>query len=344
MRTFARKLNNVDMTIEQKLKIISNDYSNFETSFLRKTKHHLLSEKAFPISIALSVSIIIPAHQAQNTLPFVLKAISCQTFLKQGGNLEIIVVDDASSPSLIPIIEQFENKFPIISIRTSSNEGAGTARDRAILLAKNDLVVFIDADIVLPPSFLSNHVFVYSQATEPLILVSFRENVSELDRRIPGKITWEQGDRFGGDHRVLMHYKSNWVMKPSENKYVGREFRLVEQTDNFKEFGCGHVVELWTLPMMVLTCAMSVRRTIVSDASPIPKELCGWGFNDTCLAAKMMASGAIVIPNFNSSVLHILEKKHTKPDHLKNKEFLRNEKVYKKLLKQEFYEKKHYFS
>jgi len=49
----------------------------------------------------------------------------------------------------------------------------------------------------------------------------------------------------------------------------------------------------------------------------------------------MIASGVKVLPNFNSTVLHILEKKHTKPDRVKNKEFLRNEKVYKKLLKQE---------
>ncbi|KKW32142.1 MAG: Glycosyl transferase family 2 [Candidatus Uhrbacteria bacterium GW2011_GWA2_53_10] len=328
------------MTIEQKLKIISNDYSKFETYFLRKTKHQLLSEKLFPASTALSVSMIIPAHQAQNTLPPVLKAISRQSFLKQGGDLEILIVDDASSPPLASTIEPFENKLHIVSIRTSSNEGAGSARDRAILLAKNDLVVFIDADIVLPPTFLSNHVFIHSQAAEPLISVSFRENVSELDRRILGKSTWGQGDRFGGDHRVSMRFKSNWVMKPSENKYVGHEFHLLEQTNNFKEFGNGRVVELWTLPMMVLTCAMSVRREIVLAASPTPKELHGWGFNDTCLAAKMISSGAKVIPNFNSSVLHILEKKHTKPDHLKNKEFLRNEKVYKKLLKQELYGKK----
>ena len=124
-------------------------------------------------------------------------------------------------------------------------------------------------------------------------------------------------------------------MKFSDYKYVGRKFHLLEQTDNFKGFGYGRRVELWTLPMMVLTCAMSVRRNIVFTASPVPKELCGWGFNDTCLAAKMIASGIKVIPNLNSTVLHILEKKHTKSDRLKNVEFVRNEKIYKKFLQQE---------
>jgi len=67
-------------------------------------------------------------------------------------------------------------------------------------------------------------------------------------------------------------------------------------------------------------------------------RLHGWGFDDTCMAAKMIAHGAKVIPNLNSTVLHILEKKHNKPNHIKNKEFLRNEQVYKKLLEQEYYE------
>lgn len=266
------------MTIEQKIKTISNDYSNFETFFLNKTKNDLLSEKAFPTSIALSVSVIIPAHQAHNTLPFVLSSIIRQTYFKRGGNLEIIIVDDASSPSLGLVIKRFEKKLKIISIRISSNEGAGSARDRAISQAKNDLVIFVDADIVLPPTFISNHVFVHNLSKESLILVSFRENVMDSDHRLSQKRTWNQGDRFGGDHRTLMQFKSNWVMKPSDKKYIDREFRLVEQTNNFKDFGHGRVIELWTLPMMVLTCAMSVRRNIISAASPVPKELLGWGF------------------------------------------------------------------
>jgi hypothetical protein len=93
---------------------------------------------------------------------------------------------------------------------------------------------------------------------------------------------------------------------------------------------------MWTLPMMALTCAMSASSALVKKAIPVPKELFGWGFNDTCMAAKMVANGAKIIPNLNSTVLHILEKKHTKPDIIKNQEFIKNEKVYKDLLNQKY--------
>lgn len=270
-----------------------------------------------------------------------LESITHQSFLRHGGRLEVIIVDDASSPPLLSVIEPYEDYLQIFYLRFPNNLGAGASRDKAILLAKNDLVVFIDSDIILPSSFVSNHAFVHCHIPQTVILVSFRENVRERDPRVSGKKQWKQGNRFGGDHRVSMCYKQSWVMRECEKKYVGREFRLLAQTDNFKKFGHGQIIELWTLPMMVLTCAMSVRRERVLHASPIPRELRGWGFNDTCLAAKMIAGGAKVIPNFNSTVLHLLEKKHTKLDHQKNQEFLRNERIYKKFLKQEYEEESH---
>ena len=55
-------------------------------------------------------------------------------------------------------------------------------------------------------------------------------------------------------------------------------------------------------------------------STPIPKDLYGWGFNDTCMAVKMIAYGSKIIPNLNSTILHILEKKHTKSNELKNKD------------------------
>lgn len=88
--------------------------------------------------------------------------------------------------------------------------------------------------------------------------------------------------------------------------------------------------------MMALTCAMSAPVSLVKRATPVPKKLFGWGFNDTCMAAKMVADGAKIIPNLNSTVLHILESRHTKSDTVKNQEFIKNEKVYKNLLNQEY--------
>jgi len=165
-------------------------------------------------------------------------------------------------------------------------------------------------------------------------MISFRKNI---DFRLAENMTeFISPTENLNDHRVHMIFKKEWVMRPNEESLVGKEFSLLNQTNLFKDFGHLRQIELWTLPMMVLTCAMSVSREAAMKAIPSPVGLRGWGFNDTCMAAKMMAyTKAKVVPLLNSNVLHIIEENHTKLDYVKNEEYLENEKVYNSLLQEE---------
>lgn len=223
-------------------------------------------------------------------------------------------------------------------IYSFKNRGAGASRDDAINVSQNDFIVFIDSDIVIPPSFIDNHLLVHLAIPKDNVVVSFRENVPPKDRRIFGRVKWIHGDLMCNDHRTNLLFKKEWVVKPSDNKLVGRNFKILEKTNFFKEFGFGRKIAVWSLPMMVLTCAMSAPARLVKKAIPTPKGLFGWGFNDTCMAVKLIAYGAKIIPNLNSTVIHILEKTHVKATNIKNREYLNNEKVYQKLLRQSFYE------
>lgn len=325
------------MTIEEKLQKISNDYSREEKIFEQKTGKYLLSNKNFKKNVSnLSVSIIIPAYNSHNTIIPVFKAISNQTFFKRGGKLEIILCDDGSKPPLFNKIFEFNRLLDIKYVYSPKNRGAGTSRDDAIKISQNEYLVFIDSDIVVPPNFIDNHLLIHSVLQEENIIVSFRENVNPKDRRINNQKKWLQGNAFYNDHRTNLYFKPEWAIKSSDQKLVGKKFKILEETTFFKDFGLGNKYFAWTLPMMVLTCAMSAPSSLVKKAIPCPKELSGWGFNDTCLAAKMIANGAKVIPNMNSTALHILEKKHTKKTNFKNIEYAKNEKIYKKMLKQKY--------
>lgn len=320
------------MTIRERLYLQSNDYSSEEKKFKEKTGINLLDKKTFPQDNSLSVSVIIPAFRAYKTLPLVLEALNRQTFLTAGGILEVVVIDDASVPAME--LNTSNYSFNLHLIRSETNKGAGHSRDLGIKEARNDLIVFVDADILVPSDFISNHVFAHTNLASPGILVGFRENVTPDDYRLYNPL-WLESSSGEGDHRIHMIFKKEWVMRAEEEAMVGKEFSLLKETNNFKEFGNGKKIELWTLPMMVLTCCFSARREYVIRAFPTPVELSGWGFNDTCLAAKMISDGLQVIPLLNSNVLHILEPVHTKADSIKNKEYLLNEKVYEKLLDEE---------
>ena len=102
------------------------------------------------------ISVIIPAHNDAATLPDALFAMCAQTY----PNLEIIVVDDASSDDTAAVVERYQTEHSNIIrlLRVSEDDpyrynkkgvniNAGwSARNVGIAAAHGDLITFQDAD------------------------------------------------------------------------------------------------------------------------------------------------------------------------------------------------------
>jgi glycosyltransferase involved in cell wall biosynthesis len=324
------------MTILERLQITSNDYSDIETDFINCTNVELLTAKDFnPQNPLKSVSVVIPCFKSNHTLLFTLKSLGEQDFLKNQGKLEVIIVDDCSPTPLFDIVPSFDGILHITYIRFCQNLGAGKAREIGAKIANNDIVIFIDSDIILKPSFISNHVYAHQYVEAKSIMISFRENIhsTELNSLIS-----RNPNPSNGDHRIFMKYKSEWVTKNSETSLIGKEFKLLADTDNFKVFGNYRQIEIWNLPLMVLTCAMSFKKEWALRYLSVPNELTSCYFDDTIIAAKMISAGAKVIPLYNSNVFHYLEDSHTRSNEIKREDYLKNEIIYLNLLSSEFYE------
>lgn len=95
-----------------------------------------------------SISYIIPAYNAENTLWQAVASIMEDNFVE--GD-ELIIVDDGSTDSTGVIIDELAEAYPDIStIYHTQNYGAAVARNRAVTDAKHDLIMMFDADNVLP--------------------------------------------------------------------------------------------------------------------------------------------------------------------------------------------------
>ncbi len=91
------------------------------------------------------LSIIIPTHNRPDMLKKAIESATAQT----AGDLEVIVVDDGSSPPVIN--EQFE---AIVSIyRHPSPKGASAARNTGLSLARGPYTAFLDDDDTLHPDY-----------------------------------------------------------------------------------------------------------------------------------------------------------------------------------------------
>ncbi|WP_320035350.1 glycosyltransferase family 2 protein [Halarcobacter sp.] len=97
------------------------------------------------------VSIIVPIFNAENYINKCLNSILNQTM----KNIEIIIVDDASTDRSLFIVENYKNKDSRIKIiGLKYNKGPGNARNKGIIYASSKFVMFIDSDDYIHPKMV----------------------------------------------------------------------------------------------------------------------------------------------------------------------------------------------
>lgn len=92
--------------------------------------------------VTSTISVIIPAYNAASTLAQTLKALCAA----DPPPLEIIVVDDGSTDETARIAESSGAR--VFALET--NLGAASAKNRGARLARGDILLFTDADILVP--------------------------------------------------------------------------------------------------------------------------------------------------------------------------------------------------
>jgi glycosyltransferase involved in cell wall biosynthesis len=91
------------------------------------------------------VSILIPAHNAQDWIADTLRSALAQTWPRT----EIIVVDDGSTDRTLAIARRFASDA--LQVVTQRNQGASAARNAAYALSRGEYIQWLDADDLLAP-------------------------------------------------------------------------------------------------------------------------------------------------------------------------------------------------
>jgi glycosyltransferase involved in cell wall biosynthesis len=95
------------------------------------------------------VSVIIPTHNRASLLPTALDSVYAQKGIGEQFDLEVIVVDDASTDSTPAIVRQ---SYPSARyIRLAKNRGVSRARNSGLAASQGRFVAFLDDDDVWLP-------------------------------------------------------------------------------------------------------------------------------------------------------------------------------------------------
>jgi glycosyltransferase involved in cell wall biosynthesis len=98
-----------------------------------------------------SISIVIPAYNEEKRLPATLDSVLSYLDRKQFADAEVLVVDDGSTDQTAPVVEARAAADPRLRLLCNpGNKGKGYSVRHGMLAAKNEWVLFSDADLSAP--------------------------------------------------------------------------------------------------------------------------------------------------------------------------------------------------
>ena len=115
--------------------------------------------------LSVKVSVIIPAYNVEAYISQCLDSIISQS-LKE---IEVICIDDGSTDNTFSIMMEYVKKDRRIIALSQINSGSGSARNKAMDIAKGQYVAFIDADDWYPNELVLEKMYNKAVENEALI-------------------------------------------------------------------------------------------------------------------------------------------------------------------------------
>ena len=110
------------------------------------------------------ISVIVPTYNSEEYIAKALESVFAQTH----QNLEIVLIDDASTDSTVSIARSFRDKRLRV-IENSCNRGVSYGRNRGIKLARGKWIALLDSDDWYAPERLEKLLQVAKQRSADLV-------------------------------------------------------------------------------------------------------------------------------------------------------------------------------
>ncbi|MFI9081877.1 glycosyltransferase family 2 protein [Streptomyces sioyaensis] len=212
------------------------------------------------------MSVLIPAYNARDALELCLLSLARQV-LNTEHTVEVIVVDDGSEDGTGTMVTGLSTSLDLRYVfePRSPTSGRARARNIGLELASGDLVVMLDADQMVAPAFLAEHVCSHT-GQDDLLVLGARHQMGE-GQADPGRLRGAFSlDAF-----------------PPAVRGDERELVLAALACGFEELDtCWH--HMWT-------CNASVRRHHLAAVGGFDEDFLGWGLEDSELGYRLHRSG-----------------------------------------------------
>lgn len=191
-------------------------FSDVKDEITREIIFFIKNEKIFddnkPATTGTKITAIIPAYNEAPRINRVLTELMLVSSID-----EVIVVDDSSQDETSDAVRKFEK---VTLIHNEKNIGKGASLDKAVKIAKNDLLFFCDADLI---NFKARHA---EAIIEPVLngkydmFIGIRGNFMQKTIRAWALNSGERALRKEIWQKLPAYYKHRYRVEVGLNHYV----------------------------------------------------------------------------------------------------------------------------
>jgi GT2 family glycosyltransferase len=120
---------------------------------------------------APQVSVVIATYNRGEAVALLLHQLAEQSL--EPSRFEVVVVDDGSAVAVAPALRALSPPYTML-VLSQTNAGPAAARHNAISHARGDIVVVVDDDMHVGPTFLAEHIAAHPAGTRRVVLGPIR--------------------------------------------------------------------------------------------------------------------------------------------------------------------------
>ena len=105
---------------------------------------------------SIEVSVIIPTYNRFPLNLLTLYSLERQSF--DSGRFEVILIDDGSTDETFQELTNYHAPYSYKYVKCLTNMGRAKVRNKGIDCARGSILIFLDAEMIVDPNFISLHV------------------------------------------------------------------------------------------------------------------------------------------------------------------------------------------
>ncbi|MBX7268648.1 glycosyltransferase [Micromonospora sp. Llam7] len=229
----------------------------------------------------MKASVIVPTFNSSVLLDRCLRTFRAQN-LAVYDSLEVLVVDDGSTDPTAETVQRHamaDSRFRHLHLPRSATSSRSAARNRGAEEATGDILIFVDGDQLVPPTFVDRHLRHYRVGSARKAVIGFRKYL-----RAP--------EAF--DERFIEDGAEGFL-----GGVIKSDIRL-DLLSRLSEFG-GDLKTSWHL---FFTCNVSVPSVDYKRVGGFNEEFRGWGLEDSELGYRLERSGTQLVFDEESFAYH----------------------------------------